>query len=135
KDLTTIPKPAPENLEVTEESRATRDHRYGLSHPDLGRIAGYAEIYEDPLDSGKSTEIERSNGFFVYVRGRLVDIEDPGFGINRNLLRHGTFSRFRMVVYIDRLDEELRSSRETLREGPLFAIAHNILHGAFNYAR
>jgi len=40
-----------------------------------------------------------------------------------------------MVIYIDRLDEELRSSRETLRLGPLFNIAQNILHGAFNHAR
>jgi hypothetical protein len=40
-----------------------------------------------------------------------------------------------MVVYIDRLDEELRSSRESVREGPLHNTAQNTLHGAFNYAR
>jgi hypothetical protein len=40
-----------------------------------------------------------------------------------------------MVVHIDRLDEELRSSRESLRVGPLFTIAQNVLHGAFNFAR
>ncbi len=135
KDLTEIPKPAPADLEITEDSKAPKDTRFGLTHPELGRITGYVEVYEDPLDTGKSTEIERSNGFFVYVRGRLVNIDDAGFGINRNLLRHGTFSRFRMVVQIDRLDEELRSSRESLRVGPLFSIAQNILHGAFNFAR
>jgi Histidine kinase-, DNA gyrase B-, and HSP90-like ATPase len=134
KNLTELPKPAPAELEVSEEPRA-KDNRYGLTHPALGRITGYVEIYEDPLDTGKSTEIERSHGFFVYVRGRLVNIDDPGFSISRNLLRHGTFSRFRMVAYIDRLDDELRSSRESLREGPLFNIAQAILHGAFNYAR
>lgn len=135
KDLKEIPKPAPSELEVTEDIKAPKANRFGLTHPELGRITGYVEIYEDPLDTGKSTEIERSNGFFVYVRGRLVNIDDAGFGINRNLLRHGTFSRFRMVVNIDRLDEELRSSRESLRVGPLFTIAQNILHGAFNFAR
>jgi hypothetical protein len=137
KDLTELPKPAPQDLEVTEDPESPKGSttRYGLTHPDLGRVTGYVEVYEDPLDTGKSTEIERSEGFFVYVRGRLVNIDDPGFGINRNLLRHGTFSRFRMVVNIDRLDEELRSSRETLREGVLFNIAQNLLHGAFNYAR
>lgn len=137
KDLKELPKPAPTNLEVTEALSEEKNsiHRYGLTHPDLGRITGYAEIYEDPLDTGKSTDIERSHGFFVYVYGRLVNIDDPGFGISRNLLRHGTFSRFRMVVHIDRLDEELRSSRETLREGVLFNIAQNILHGVFNHAR
>jgi hypothetical protein len=135
KDLIEIPKPAPDNLEVSEDRHAAKENRYGLVHPDLGRITGYVEVYEDPLDTGKSTEIERSHGFFVYVRGRLVNIEDSGFGISRNLLRHGTFSRFRMVAYIDRLDDELRSSRETLREGPLFNVAQNVLHGAFNFAR
>ncbi|MGD1078937.1 MAG: ATP-binding protein [Candidatus Sulfotelmatobacter sp.] len=135
KDLTEIPKPAPDDLEVIEEPKALKKHRYGLNHPELGRITGYAEVYEDPLDTGKSTGIERSNGFFVYVRERLVNEDDPGFGINRNLLRHGTFSRFRMVVHIDKLDEELRSSRETLRVGPLVTIAQNLLHAVFNYAR
>ena len=134
KDLIKIPKPAPE-LKVSEKSHTPKDSQYGLSQRQLGRITGYVEIYEDPLDTGKSTEIERSHGFFVYVRGRLVNIDDPGFGISRNLLRHGTFSRFRMVVQIDSLDEELRSSRETVRAGVLTTIAQNVLHGAFNHAR
>jgi Histidine kinase-, DNA gyrase B-, and HSP90-like ATPase len=137
KDLKELPKPAPDNLEVTEDpkEKESSPHRYGLTHPELGRITGYAEVFEDPIDTGKSTDIERSHGFFVYVRERLVNIDDAGFGISRNLLRHGTFSRFRMVVYIDQLDRELRSSRETLREGSLFNITQNILHGAFNLAR
>ena len=135
KDLKELPKPAPDDLEVSVDAHARAEDRYGLTQPEIGRITGYVEVYEDPLDTGKSTEIERSHGFFVYVRGRLVNIDDAGFGISRNLLRHGTFSRFRMVVRIDRLDEELRSSRETLREGPLFTVAQNVLHAAFNYAR
>jgi Histidine kinase-, DNA gyrase B-, and HSP90-like ATPase len=134
KDLTKLPKPAPE-LKASENSNASEENRFGLSHRQLGRITGYVEVYEDPLDTGKSTEIERSHGFFVYVRGRLVNIDDPGFGISRNLLRHGTFSRFRMVVRIDSLDEELRSSRETVRAGVLTTIAQSVLHGAFNHAR
>jgi hypothetical protein len=137
KNLKELPKPAPQDLEVTQDlkEKTNSAHRYGLTHPELGRVTGYVEVFQDPIDTGKSNEIERSNGFFVYVRERLVNIDDAGFGINRNLLRHGTFSRFRMVVYIDRLDEELRSSRETLRAGPLFNIAQHFLHGAFNYAR
>ena len=135
KDVKELPKPAPDDLEVSVDPHATKDARYGFAQPELGRITGYLEIYEEPIDTGKSTEIERSNGFFVYVRGRLVNIDDSSFGINRNLLRHGTFSRFRMVVSIDRLDEELRSSRETVRTGPLFTVAQNVLHAAFNFAR
>lgn len=135
KDLKELPSPAPEDLEATKDRHGDKDTRYGVTLRKLGRVTGYVEVYEDPLDTGKSTDIERSHGFFVYVRGRLVNIDDPGFGISRNLLRHGTFSRFRMVAHIDRLDDELRSSRESLRAGVLTTIARNLLHGAFNFGR
>ena len=61
--------------------------------------------------------------------------EDDGFGIPRNQLRHGTFSRFRMVVHIDSLDKALRSSRESLQEGELYNLAQDFLRAAFNFAR
>lgn len=137
KDLKEIPSPAPDDLAPNEDKQEAKDsiHRHGLMDKVLGRITGFIEVYEDPLSGGKSDEIERSNGFFVYVRNRLVNVDDPGFGINRNLLRHGTFSRFRMVVHIDSLDDALRSSRETFSKGVLYTQAQNILHGAFNHAR
>jgi hypothetical protein len=40
-----------------------------------------------------------------------------------------------VVVHIDRLDDELRSSRESLREGPELLRARNLLQGIFNFAR
>ena len=140
KTLKKLPKPAPSEteLEVTELSDEPADsvHRFGLTHPKLGRITGYMEIFQDLLTGGKSDETAgRSHGFFVYVRERLVNIDDEYFGIDKNLLRHGTFARFRAVVYIDRLDEELRSSREAVREGVLFNVAREILKGMFNHAR
>jgi len=135
--LKEISKPAPDDLQVTED--ATVDERsplrFGLTHPQLGRITGYAELYEDLLTGGKSGDVGRSHGFFVYVCSRLINIDDEYFGIDSNLLRHGTFARFRMIVHIDRLDDELRSSRESVREGPLMEIARNILRGVFNHAR
>ena len=137
KNLKELPSPAPDDLTPSEDNAAPKDsiERYGLTDPILGRVTGFIEAYEDPLAGGKSDEIERSNGFFVYVRNRLVNVDDPGFGINRNLLRHGTFSRFRMVVHVDSLDDVLRSSRETFSKGTLYARAQNLLHGAFNHAR
>jgi hypothetical protein len=137
RDLIKIPKPAPDELQATEDETQEKDspYRFGLTHPRLGRITGYAELYEDLLTGSKSEEAGRSNGFFVYLYERLVNADDEYFGIDSNLLRHGTFARFRMVVHIDRLDEELRSSRETVREGPLTETARNILHGVFNYVR
>jgi hypothetical protein len=135
KDITEISKV--DDLQPTEDRQVeeTSPLYFGLTHPKLGRITGYAELYEDLLTTGKSASIERSHGFFVYVRNRLVNLTDEYFGIDRNLLRHGTFSRFRMVVYIDRLDDELRSSRETIREGVLTEITRDILRGVFNLAR
>ncbi len=141
KDLSKIPPPAPnsDDLEPTEESELPikSPFRFGLTHRHgLGRVTGYVEIFRDLLTGGKSDETTgRSHGFFVYVRGRLVNIDDEYFGIERNLLRHGTFARFRAVVQIDNLDEELRSSREAVREGVLFNHARNLLRGIFNHAR
>ncbi len=137
RELVDLPKPAPDDLQVTKDERVDVDPReqWGLTHRKLGRITGYAELYEDLLTAGKSADIERSHGFFVYVLDRLINLDDEYFGIDSNLLRHGTFSRFRMVVHIDKLDEELRSSREDIRKSELFYIARNFLHGAFNFVR
>ncbi|HEY6202506.1 MAG TPA: ATP-binding protein [Candidatus Limnocylindria bacterium] len=129
-----LPEPAPDG-EKTVDRSAAADAVHGVTYSKLGRVTGYIEVYADPIDTGKSEEIERSNGFFVYVRDRLVNTDDPGFGIDRNKLRHGTFSRFRMVLHADGLDDELRSSRETIREGILTNIARNVAHAGFNLAR
>ena len=135
----TLRNPCPQGFVVTEDESFPEDsiHHYGLSHSQLGRITGYIELYEGDISSGRSAELGRSNGFFVYVRGRMINTadEDDGFGIPRNLLRHGTFSQFRMVVYIDSLDQALRSSRESLQEGELYNLAQDFLHASFNLAR
>jgi hypothetical protein len=137
KSITELPSPAPDDLQVTKDVSVDKKdvRRWGLTHPTLGRITGYAELYKDLLTTGKSGELGHSHGFFVYVRGRLVNMDDEYFGIDSNTLRHGTFARFRMVVNIDRLDDELRSSRESVREGPLIEIARNVLSGAFKVVR
>jgi len=122
-----------DDVQPTEVPKAAPEHRYGLTHPSLGRITGYAEVYQDFLTEGKSTEVGRSHGFFVYVRGRLINLDDPLFGIKA--LRHGTFAKFRLVVNIDNLDEELRSSRETVRDGPVVIAARSFLNAVFNIAR
>lgn len=137
KDVIQMSPPCPDGLIVREDASETEDsvHRYGVYHDELlGRISGYIEIFKDELDRGK-LKFEKSNGFFVYVRGRRVNIDDPGFGIERNLLRHGTFSRFRMVAHIDSLDDALRSSRESIQQGYLYEEVQNFLRAGFNLAR
>lgn len=110
------------------------EHRFGLDVPGLGRITGYAEAYKDLL-TGKSDELGRSYGFFVYVFGRLVNVIDGHFGISPDELRHGSFGRFRLVVHMDGLDQELRSNREAISEGPLLGTAQDVLRAIFNAVR
>ena len=137
KDLVELPKPGPDSLNVTiDKDCDPKDlKRFGLIHPDLGRITGYAEAYRDLLTGTKSEQIGRSHGFFVYVRDRLINVADGHFGISPDELRHGTFGRFRLVIHVDGLDGELRSNRETLRDGPLLSTAQNMLRAIFNFVR
>lgn len=129
--------PAPKNITTSEDKSLPEDdvHRFGLDVPDLGRITGYVEAYEDLLTGDKSDNINRSHGFFVYVYERLINVEDGHFGISPNELKHGIFNRFRLVVYMDGLDEGLRSNRETVVEGPLYTTAQNVLRAIFNSVR
>lgn len=137
KDLSSIPSPAPKELDVDTDEKVpeAQYQHYLLIDKRLGPVSGYLELYEDPIDTGKSEAVGRSNGFFVYVHGRLINPDDSGFGIDRNSLRHGTFSRFRLVINIDRLDKALRSSRETLLASPMVEDTRELLRGLFNFAR
>ena len=136
KDLVELPKPSPKGITVLENQSvpASSEHRFGLNVPSLGRITGYAEAYKRLL-TGKSDEIGRSYGFFIYVYGRLLNVDDGHFGISPDELRHGTFGRFRLVVHMDKLDEELRSNREAVSEGPLLETARDVLRAIFNSVR
>lgn len=135
KDVVTLPRPAPDDLTATQDATVpeTDVDRFGLSHPSLGRVTGSVEVYKRPIDG--EGQFERSHGFFIYVRKRLINLDDPGFGIDRNKLRHGTFSQLRIVLNIDGLDSELRSSRESIRESATFNIARAFAHAVFNFGR
>lgn len=64
--------------------------------------------------AGKSDDLGRSHGFFIKVRGRLVNEDDALFGLKA--LHHGHFNRFRAVIEADDLDQVLKASRETIEE-------------------
>ena len=136
KDLDKLPKPAPKDIAISKDKNfdISSEHHFGLDVPGLGRITGYAEVYKDLL-TGKSDEISRSHGFFVYVYGRLLNVVDGHFGISPDELRHGTFGRFRLVIHMDGLDSGLRSNREAIGEGPLRETAQNVLRAIFNAVR
>ena len=136
KDLSELPTPAPGDLETNEDTGklATDDERFGFLDKTIGRVTGFAEAYQNLL-TGKSDQIGRSNGFFVYVLDRLINVEDGHFGISPDELRHGTFGRMRVVVHMDGLDKFLQSDRERIRHGPALEAAQNILRSIFNSVR
>ena len=136
KDLVSLPKPSPKLVTPKEDVDVQKasEHRFGFEVPGLGRVTGYAEAYKDLL-TGKSDEIGRSHGFFVYVYGRLLNVDDGHFGISADELRHGTFGRFRLVIHMDGLDEGLRSNREAVGAGPLLSTAQDVLRAIFNAVR
>lgn len=132
KDVKALPKPSPKGVTVSEDLARpeSSEYRHGLNVPGLGRITGYVEAYKSLL-TGKSDEIGRSYGFFVYAYGRMINESDGHFGISPDELRHGTFGRFRAVVHMDTLDDQLRSNRESISEGALLATARDVLRALF----
>ena len=115
---------------VTTETR----EETALKLPAAGAIWGRAVLYKDPLQRGKSEELGRSHGFFVRVRGRLINLDDKDFSVGPEL-RHGTFTRFWMEVNADDLDDHVASARESIRESPGLDELKNYLLAVFNKAR
>jgi hypothetical protein len=102
--------------------------------PQLGEISGEVQLFEDALTEGKADKWARSNGFFVRVRRRVINPREALFGLEP--LSHGAFSRFRMEVNADGLDEYLRSSRESVLEtAPGVVNFRTYLQEKFNEAR
>jgi hypothetical protein len=99
----------------------------------LGKVRGTARVYETELTTGKAAEQGRSHGFFINVRGRLLNLDDALFGIRA--LSHTTFARFWMEVEADGLDNFLRSTREAVLDAPPVEQLREYLIAKFNEAR
>lgn len=95
-------------------------------------ISGNVIVTQRTL-AGKSAELIRSEGFFVYVRGRLVNEEDARFGLHE--LSHATLNRFRAVVHADDLDKVVTANRESMEDVKLYRDAQAVLNEVFNEAR
>jgi hypothetical protein len=106
----------------------------GIEIPGIsGVITGEATLYRDRLTEGKSDQYSRSNGFFIRVRGRVINLEDELFGLD--VLNHAAWSRFAMDVSADGLREHLLSSREGVRESAPIDVLRTYLHNIFNICR
>lgn len=93
--------------------------------PHVGKVSGEFVLYEDSLLGGKAEEVGRSHGFFLMVRRRLINHDDPLLGIH--VLSHATFNRLRAIVYADDLDSELVANRESVTEDARMALRGYLL--------
>lgn len=109
------------------------DHEYEIEVDGIGPVWGTSELYEDFLTSGKAALMGRSHGIFVMVRGRLINHDDPNFGIPP--LSHSTFNRYRLVIYADGLDRYLVASREGVMANPAVDALREYVKSKFNEAR
>jgi hypothetical protein len=106
----------------------------GVIIPGLeGEISGTARLFEKPLSGGKSDQYGRSNGFFIRVRGRVINLEDELFGMEA--LNHAVWSRFVLDLEADGLRAFLLSSREGVRDDAAIYSLRDYLRAKFNDCR
>jgi len=96
-------------------------------------ISGSVIVTERSLYAGKSSDLGRSHGFFVRVRGRLLNEDDPLFGVDPR--SYQTFNRLRVDIQADDLDVELKAPRETIEESKLREDFQTLLQEIFSEAR
>ncbi len=102
-----------------------------IDFENLKGVHGTIELYEDSLvDGSKSSGLGRSHGIFLMVRGRLVNIDDPLLGMEA--FSHGAFNRSRIIVNADELDDNLTSTRESIKESKPLSQLKEYLKKKFN---
>jgi hypothetical protein len=82
--------------------------------PELGEVRAEIDLFKDSLVGSAADHYGRSHGFFIMVRGRLLNPDDglvlldpPSFG---------TYYRSQIVLQADGLDEDLMADRERLQK-------------------
>ncbi len=107
-----------------------KDGQFFVDFEYLRGIHGYFTLYEDSLVDGKSANLGRSNGIFLIIRGRLINLDDPLLGMSA--FSHGAFNRTRIVIHADNLDENLTSTREAVKESKPFNQLKEYIKKKFN---
>ncbi len=101
--------------------------------PDIGPVTGEFKLYEKKISGGKAEERGASNGFFVNVKGRVVNLADNTF--QEENLSHAAWASFRMTVRADGLNKLLTVHREKFRERFELRVFRAFLRKAFNLSR
>lgn len=122
---------------VTGQTRQV--HAYHDPYPRLeiegfdGEITGSIKIFAERISGGKSEAIGHSNGFFINILGRVINPQDPYFGLE--LLNHAVWSRFRATLRCDNLNNLLSVNRNELKQVEELFVFRAFMRAAFNKAR
>ena len=125
KRIETINKETKENWQIDGNGLVSTSFPQGLK--------GSVRVTENSLHAGKSADLGRSHGFFVKVRKRLINEEDPLFGLSP--LSFQTFNRFRADITVDDLDAAVMAPREGIEESSLKRKVLPMLEEIFYEAR
>ncbi|MDQ3954318.1 MAG: ATP-binding protein [Actinomycetota bacterium] len=98
-----------------------------------GIVTGQVRLYADRISGGKSADVAPSNGFFVNILGRVINWDDPYFGLKN--LNHSAWAKFRATVRADGLNAFLAVNREGVQETPQVEAFRAFLLSLFNKAR
>ncbi|MDP3713731.1 MAG: ATP-binding protein [Mycobacteriales bacterium] len=100
--------------------------------PNLGDVRVEVRLFADSLLAKKDEDRPRTHGFFVMVRGRLVNSEDELLFLNDPSFT--SFYRTQFVIHADALDTDLLADRERLKRSSKaateLALLQRVLNGA-----
>jgi hypothetical protein len=96
-------------------------------------ICGRVIVTKPTLYEGKSADLTRSHGFFIRVRGRLIDEDNPLAGLTPRT--YEVFNRFRAEIDVDDLDADLTAPREAVGISSRHTTLVDVLYEVFNEAR
>lgn len=119
-------KGATSRVEVDEQN----EDKYFVDLPNLRGVNGEIILYEDSLVDGKSSNLGRSHGIFLSIRGRLINLDDPLLGMEA--FSHGAFNRTRIIINADELDANLTSTREAVRDSIPYTQLKEYIKKKFN---
>lgn len=103
-----------EALDFAKPVYEQKTDEYSVDFESLKNVKGSFTLYEDSLLGGKSADYGRSHGIFLSIRGRLINLDDPLLGMEP--FSHGPFNRCRIMIDADGLDENLTSTRESVKD-------------------
>ena len=124
---------------VDGEPQVIAVEEHSLPYPHLtiegidGRITGTVRLFEQSISGGKSSAVAASNGFFVNVVGRVVNVGDPYFGLSN--LNHSAWAKMRAAARADGLNHAISVDRESVLEERPVAVFRALLRAIFNKVR